>query len=239
VTALDIRRVFSDLIFNVGKPIKSISIYDSNVQVEYKVEYKDNAKLPYFPEIEEIVEEFDLKWVRYAEEFKHYYAFVGEGLDVNIYINFSRQDEIQRFLKDVRYFKRKIEKISKSLALFLPSIRYSLNEEYLRAYFTFRIGFHSKFIRKYVEDKKIFRSGLKYIGGISILYGRSSSEEFWHCYCGTTSKEIGNVAIIKGCKDSGGYVSIQPEHFIGILRQIIKDEKKNIRSLLKYMVLEK
>jgi len=232
MTSFDIRKAFSVLIFDIGEPVRSVFIRGPIVDVEYK----DDAKFLYFPEIEELVEKFNLEWIRYSS-FRTYYRLMGGGSNVDVHINFSEQSEVEAFLRDIERFKEKTEKIAERLSPLLPSVEYFLTDRTLVTYLIFKIGFHERFIKRYVEDDRIFRR-TKYIAGISIGYDRLTSEERAYCFYGIANKCKENVALIKKVENEGVSFSFRPSYVIDILAQIIKEEKENIKFLLKYLLLE-
>jgi len=242
----DVRKVFSKLIFEESESILNGKflggVYIVNGEIKNKDYRSDGKWISYFPEIEELVEEFDLFWVAYSVYDGSYGKFFIQGKSGNNHVGFGFSDgeDLRALLKDIRDFKERTERRLRVLSSFLPDVEYSLSNESFIARFRFKIGFHEDFIKEYIRGNKRRLHpycNLKSIGGLSIYYYRKMREEAIFCLYGLPRKKKGGVCIIESILPDEIELSLHPFFLSDVVKEIIESEEKNIKFLLKKLLL--
>jgi len=234
VTASDVRRIFSNLIFENDEPVAFISV--QNGELLHKSNKNLGGPLHYFPEIEELVEFLSLNDFFFEAMDNSEFRIGSKKGNIDLYLGFSDEDELRRLVDDIKKFASNTEERIEILKPLYPhKFFYVFRSHYSWVEVFLGIGFHEKYIEEYSGKDRTLPE-FRYVSYICFNYVKDLGEEVFIRYGSGGIKE-GNVAIITQRDITGSKVKLPVSSFLQLVKDVIDKEKGAIKSLWKYLLL--
>jgi len=255
MTGSDIRRVFSEIIFSQGESIRYVGIYErgEGVKYEYRGSSSDNS-LPIFPEIEEIVDIFLPSKIFYQSRLfddREPFELLLRNDRVKLIAKFSSRENLRDYINAIKEHKDRVDEKLKEFSMFLPdNVEYLLGKRYsenneLESFdveILFKIGFHKNLLK--ANERvwgRIYFSEYSYVRGLKYRYFLNDQRyRIEECILSASEKRKGNVALIKpnALSDYRSFFFVDTEELENIFKEIAKNEEKNIKYLVKGLLLQ-